>query len=239
MSSKSFLQTRRIARGVSLHLFLAVLTALVRGAAAQEVVFDHGACAQNPSGICTAAAKITAKHNAVITVVIRNTQPGLFDYSVAGIKPPETTKQLGETTREPFIVTIAHDKQYSGYVITAKLKQPNPPPGTSPNAVFTIEVQTSEFKTTFAGGFAITGLRDEALALQPIEKSDPAAFKLVDDAGNRDDARRAVATFVHIWHSLYPSIALTFGLGLDGGSGETSSASRSSIMRLTTSSGVA
>lgn len=186
------------------------------------VVFQHEGCTKaGESAECRASYVVDAADGEVISITIHRTQPDDYLFTVAGVPlaPDPPIRNLDEGLPDK-VLTQRHNARFGGYIITIR-KKATSPKAELPEATLVIAVRTNEWNTMFGGGFTGTNLVGRAYALR--DSTTKAATttseavvetRLVRDEDREDDATYGAATFVHIFHTKHPSLAISFGLGL-------------------------
>jgi hypothetical protein len=192
-------------------------------AAQHKVEWNHEECGADAAAAeCNPVLQVTAEHGEVITLTIKNTCPTAFSYTVVAIpRAPESSLEGAVDCDEPHPVQINHDRRYGGYVVHVVKKVDEEVPRR--NARITISVTTSEWNTSFSGGFTVNNLVDNGYALREITVTNPAGspiltstkYQIVEQEDRGDAVGRSVASFAHLSHTRFPSLGLTFGIGVD------------------------
>ena len=174
---------------------------------------------------CTPIITRTLQDREKLTLIIKNTCPDLFNYTVVAIPAHETGELSGAgatpcTARK--VIDIVHDSQYGGYVVHVTRKQGSPAAG---EMSITIAVRTARFEIGFGGGFALNGLTSPKYELRPLQTAADAGgnatakYRLTREVEREDDVGQSVVSLVHISHTAwgwkFGRPALTFGLGVE------------------------
>lgn len=192
---------------------------------AQTVKFKHRDCKPVATvGHCAQSSVVSAPDRGAITVLIEQTKPALFDYEIAGIPLGESdeVRPNADGFSNKTLVQVHDGTRFGGYIVRITQKQ-GIGERALPDAIITIAVRTEEWRASFAGGFAASGLTGKRYALRDTSilvdsVLSPRAVVIRDHA--REDALRlSTATFVHLSHSKLSSLAATFGLGLSATEG--------------------
>lgn len=197
----------------------------------KDAVFDHRLCRKGHEAddACLPETKIRRADGELFTVRIVNTDTLAFDYSIAGVLVAHEDK--GEVHAGPrglpidvVDLTQQHDKRFGGYIVRIRPKA-GPAGAATPLGAMTIRVSvtTPQMNVGFGGGFTVSDLVDPPYAVQ--ETTTPSTTPggtptttntLIEQPSRRDDDTRGMGTFVHVWHTNAPALALSFGLGLNG-----------------------
>jgi hypothetical protein len=157
----------------------------------------------------------------LILIDIENTYPSQFDYSITAIEKPKEFNAQSAGKPETVSLQQIHDAKYGGYVVRATPKDARASLGT---LTITIAAETREWRQTFAGAFAVSGLTNPAFGVRdstvtmPATTTTPAqtrtVSRFVDQGDRRSRESHEPAAFVHVLHSDHPWIGGTFGIGL-------------------------
>lgn len=197
----------------------------------RDMVVDHRSCRKGQEGndACLPEKQIRRADGELFTVRILNTDTLAFDYSIAGVLVAHEDK--GEVHAGPrglpidvVDLTQQHDKRFGGYIVRIRPK-PGPAGAATQLGAMTIRISvtTPQMNVGFGGGFTVSDLVDPAYAVQ--ETTTPSTTPggtatttntLIEQPSRRDDDTRGMGTFVHVWHTNAPALALSFGLGLNG-----------------------
>jgi hypothetical protein len=212
--------------GILAAIALTASLAFTAPAAAQETVrWSHKACPTDApaSADCNPVRQITVSDGEMIHVLIENTCPERFEYTIVRIPREDVGTTHGadvENCTETKRLEITHDDQYGGYVVNITKTSGNPNVG---SARLTISAKTSEWNVAFSGGFNATGLTNHAFALRDTvistttngQTTTETKYRIVEEDDQADEVGRSVASFVHLQHTAFPHVGLTFGVGVD------------------------
>lgn len=198
-----------------------------RAEAQRSVRWDHAACSAamtDSDPKCTPILAATAAPGDEVELTITGTCEKDFSYKVVEIG---RTQAGGETPPPPacadtVVIKHRHDDRFAGFVVHLRKKEGSK--AERGEARITVSVETIKWRTTFAAGFALSGLVDPALALRDVAAPAPPAgtqYVIVDNESDRDRAGRAVVSFIHLHRGRFFKDwirpALSFGLGLEEG----------------------
>ena len=197
----------------------------------KDAIVNHRLCrkGQEADDACLPEARIRRADGELFTVRIMNTDTLAFDYSIAGVLVAHEDKgevQAGPKGLPSDVVDLTqqHDKRFGGYIVRVRPKS-GPAGAASQLGAMTIRISvtTPQMNVGFGGGFTVSDLVDPPYAVQ--ETSTPSTTPgapatttntLIEQPSRRDDDTRGMGTFVHVWHTNAPALALSFGLGLNG-----------------------
>lgn len=201
---------------------LVLVTATTGSAAAEDcpagttmLTFDHSA----KSDMLSSSIRLTDGKQFVIRVV--NTVADDFTYVVTGATavsqtPSQSRITAGaDTTMHDECVT--HQKQFGGYMMRVEKKADAA--STLPNKTILVFVDTDDWNYEVAGAFTVSGLQDPIWSLQSQGGGSYKIVGFVDTATDKksDPVRLGVASFITAYHSAYPHLGITFGIGIDEG----------------------
>ena len=169
------------------------------------------------------------------TVVINDTDPGRFQYSIAGVALEGGTEDDDQARKiqdvpivelRPFKLPFTHDRKFGGYVVRIRANDPDDrtvvPKGETDELVLNdvtlhIAVETVGWNLDFAGAYVGSGLTDPKYAIITQENEAGDEEKVFTREPNREsDVNLGLGAFVHVYNdNKWPWLALTFGLGID------------------------
>lgn len=188
------------------------------------VIFDHlGTNASRTYSLELAAGD-------QITVNIKNTDPTQFDYRIAGIEiseppPPPGPAALGDTALETKTLKERYDPTYGAYIVEIARKAGasgqitvGGQPKQLNSVTLVIKVEQLTWNLEFAGAFTGTNLADPVFSLE-TEMSDGEERQIViSEPDKENEATLGLGAFIHVFHQKLPSLAGTFGLGIQSDS---------------------
>jgi hypothetical protein len=189
------------------------------------VTFDH---LKTPTNT---ARTVSLADGEPFVIRITHTLPDAFDYQVAGwrLAEDDTPAAAGDLTEDKLLdkdILHKHDRAFAGYEIIIKrvagiadadvtVKRSNATTTVLEDKRFILTVPTSEWDSEYAGAFTISRLTDPIFALETRTEDGVEKRFVVRDKSAEDDASLGIAAFANVFHTSRPSLAFTFGLGID------------------------
>jgi hypothetical protein len=185
--------------------------------AAKEIRFNH----LETTG--DRAYELNLSNGEPFNVVIEQTCEPVFAYEVRGIyRSEEPTEQPSVAAGGPLTtktLTIVHDDQYGGYIVSLTRTAAGKPCVNSDglqSRTLIISTRKLDWDLAFSGGFTVTSLTNPVFFVRP-HPTVTGQSQVQEDVEARDDANLGIGTFVHIYHHRLPWLAGVFGLGIREG----------------------
>jgi len=190
-----------------------------KGREPARVDFDHAKVNESRSYMRTVAP------GEIIVVTITNTCVEKFNYDLRKISAG-TSEEAAEECTPTKALEIVHEEKYGGYIIDIQRSVADPvtievdgKEVTLNDLEIVISVQPKKWDYELAGAFTTSWLTDPAFGLEmrvPEGSADGVerAF-VIRDREAEDEVRLGVGVFAHVFHTSFPHLAGTFGLGIN------------------------
>ena len=194
----------RIGVAASLLLFIGIGRVYAESPA-KTATFNHRTTA-NGHGV-----RLTLASGEAFQVIVEETETTDFDYEVSGITLEPTGPAARASTDSRWTTDKVHDAAFGGYIVRVTLKSGKTSKLPSPVQWYVIVTETG-WDASFAGGFVVSKLTDPEF--EGIKGADD-VLTIQRAKSKEDDARLAVAAFIHVRYTGIPYwTVLSFGIGI-------------------------